>query len=237
MTYETLIDGYRDLYRSLVSDRGIANRIRAKLRHMSVPTYRGTSDGARLRLLARLVLRGVLAGGAPRIAQFARSVPWLEPRKIPLAIADWICGLSMRDYVERHFGMSEVRASVAPTGHRRALERAAATYVSSGHARIEVSADSRCFALHVTQLIDDGFLRRTRRPLARLLRRTPATLALHFPELPEHLLPDVAQWLRQLARYGDRVWLCVGDRLRATLPIDFSRFNLLLDCDCVPSLI
>jgi radical SAM superfamily enzyme YgiQ (UPF0313 family) len=104
MSYETMIARYRSLYRRLTSDAGIAARIRNKLAHMPDPVYRaeyGRLD--QLRIVTRLLARGVLPGGWRRIAAFARSLPLRRPRQLPLAIQDWIAGLAMRDYVERCF--------------------------------------------------------------------------------------------------------------------------------------
>ena len=122
MPYETMIDRYRTLYRRLVSDAGIARRIRNKLAHMPRPVQRSEYTVAqRTGIVARLLVRGILAGGWPRIRAFARSLPWLEPGKLPLALSDWIAGLAMRDYVERRFGLR--RAADRTRAARRRVRR------------------------------------------------------------------------------------------------------------------
>jgi hypothetical protein len=50
---------------------------------------------------ARCVAAGIIPGGWSRIREFGRSLPWLAPKKLPLAIVDWIAGLAMRDDVQR----------------------------------------------------------------------------------------------------------------------------------------
>jgi hypothetical protein len=52
--------------------------------------------------VTRLLLRGILPGGPGRLYHFLASLPVLTPERIPLVVGDWIIGLSMRDYVERH---------------------------------------------------------------------------------------------------------------------------------------
>ncbi|HET7261357.1 MAG TPA: hypothetical protein VFK60_05945 [Casimicrobiaceae bacterium] len=47
-----------------------------------------------VRIVLRLVVRGIIPGGWSRIREFARSLPWLAPKKLPLAIVDWIAGLA-----------------------------------------------------------------------------------------------------------------------------------------------
>jgi radical SAM superfamily enzyme YgiQ (UPF0313 family) len=98
MPYEVMIDGYRTLYRRLTSDAAIAARIRHKLRQMQRPVYRSEySPAEQFGIVVRLVTRGVLRGGWSRTIAFAQSVPWLAPRKLPIAIVDWVAGLAMRD--------------------------------------------------------------------------------------------------------------------------------------------
>src|SRR5690349_19404765 len=105
MSYDEMIDGYRALYQRLTSDRGIADRVRNKMRYLRNPVYHGEyTPRQRLGIVLRLIAHGVLSGGPARTFHFVRGMPWLSPAKLPLAIVDWIAGLAMRDYVRRHFG-------------------------------------------------------------------------------------------------------------------------------------
>ena len=104
MTREQLIGGYRDLHNKLFSDRGIADRVRNKLRYMHRPGYGAEYTTLEIaRLLWRFVVRALIPGGWRRTALFLRTMPLTRPRTIPLAISDWVVGLSMRDYVDRNF--------------------------------------------------------------------------------------------------------------------------------------
>jgi radical SAM superfamily enzyme YgiQ (UPF0313 family) len=230
MPYETMIERYRALYRRLVSDAGIARRIRNKLAHMPAPVSRGEYTVAqRAGIVARLLVRGVLAGGWPRIRAFARSLPWLEPRKLPLAISDWIAGLAMRDYVERRFGLQRTAVPRRVRRWTRSVERAAARYVRAGAMGVELSPDRARLALHLKGLVDGDFFRRTAGPIDRMLRRTPTTLALRVEALRESALPEVRRWLERLARHGDRVSVFVAERWRSALPVDSSVFDVVLE--------
>jgi radical SAM superfamily enzyme YgiQ (UPF0313 family) len=103
MAYDEMLSGYRSLYRILVEDRNIADRIKSKVRHFTAPPDHSTdSFGEQWGILKRLFLRGLLPGGPSRMFQFLRSMPLSRPSLIPLAIGDWVVGLTMRDYVDRH---------------------------------------------------------------------------------------------------------------------------------------
>jgi radical SAM superfamily enzyme YgiQ (UPF0313 family) len=103
MALPAMVRRYRELYRRLLTDREIARRIGNKLEHMRVPNYHsGYSGRERLGILWRLLTRGILPGGPGRIYWFIRTLPVTRPERLPLVIGDWIIGLSMRDYVDRH---------------------------------------------------------------------------------------------------------------------------------------
>jgi hypothetical protein len=140
MGYDEMIAGYQRLYRRLLSDRGIARRVRNKARHMGAPVYRGEyTAGERMRILARLFVKGLLPGGPPRIARFLRSLPWSAPAKIPLAVMDWIAGLAMRDYIERHFTPPRSRDIAVAGRWFASIQRAIRHYVKSGGASVELN--------------------------------------------------------------------------------------------------
>jgi radical SAM superfamily enzyme YgiQ (UPF0313 family) len=104
MTYRSMVTGYQAMYRRLVSDRIIAQRIRNKLRFMPAPLYSGEySVPQRIAIVLRLLQRGILPGGITRAWHFAGTLATAAPQKWPLLVVDWIAGLSMQDYVRRHF--------------------------------------------------------------------------------------------------------------------------------------
>jgi len=119
MDYEEMVDGYRSLYKGLLEDRNIAERIGMKVRHFGDPPEHSTdSFSEQFGILWRLLVRGVARGGVSRIFHFVRSMPFSRPSLIPLAIGDWVVGLTMKDYVERHFAESDgkTRRSAAGLG-------------------------------------------------------------------------------------------------------------------------
>jgi radical SAM superfamily enzyme YgiQ (UPF0313 family) len=104
MSYEELVSGYRSLYVSLLEDRNIADRIHSKISYFSAPPeHSSDSFGEQVGILLRLLVHGLVPGGIRRLFHFARSLPLSRPTLIPLAIGDWVVGLTMQDYVQRHF--------------------------------------------------------------------------------------------------------------------------------------
>lgn len=237
MSYDELIDGYQDMYRRLTSDASIAQRIRNKLRYMRFPVYQGEyGPWQQIVVVARLLTGGIARGGVLRGWHFLRSLPLLRPRTLPVAIVDWIAGLSMQDYVRRHFpgnGDTRLRARKL-TAH---VMRAARTYVQDVKSSVSVTmAEVPKIAIRVDVPGGMEFVRRVRRPLLRLLKHTQARITLRIDSIT---IPDAERLrhlLQGLARFGDRVSLVLGERARVVLAADSSVFNVVLSRpDSVPA--
>jgi radical SAM superfamily enzyme YgiQ (UPF0313 family) len=105
MDYDAMVERYRALYRELLTDEAISQRVRNKLRHMAKPLYSGGYPPRQgLAIVWRLLRKGILPGGPTRWIAFLRSFPLFRPHHIPNVISDWIIALSMADFVRRRFG-------------------------------------------------------------------------------------------------------------------------------------
>jgi radical SAM superfamily enzyme YgiQ (UPF0313 family) len=231
MAYEDMIAAYMKLYRRLTSDRAIAQRLRAKLRFFDRPVYRGEyAPGERVRIVARLV-KAVVKGGPVRLYHFIRSMPWFDPAKLPLAVVDWIAGLAMKDFVERHFDASS-RDDTALLGRLFGrLQRAASTYLRRGVVSLELDhLRDRVPSLNIRLKggLDRAFFARTARRVERLLARTRARLVLDIEQLNVQHQKHLQALLRRLARYSDRVFIAASSELKNRIAGDLARFNLLL---------
>lgn len=233
MGYDEMIEGYTLLYRRLFSDRGIADRVRNKMKYLGEPVYHGEySPREQFGILAKLLTKGVLAGGWSRLFHFVRSLPWSAPGKLPLAIVDWIDGLAMRDYVDRHFVQPGVRDSAAAKRWFASIERAVKTYLSQGKASIELRLPAGAaprFQIRLLGSLDHIFFSRCARRIERLLKQTCSTVTLIIDETQRPQLHELNRLLQRLARYGDRIFIGISERLRDALVIDSSVFNLMLE--------
>ena len=221
MSYDALIAAYETLYRGLLTDRGIAARIRNKMRHLAAPLYQDEySASQQLGIVARLLVRGILRGGPRRLAYFLRSLPLTAPRKLPLAIVDWIAGLSMRDYVDRHFGPAP---ATAVRRIEKLLRRAGTVLTVSSF-----TAAAPMLDLRLSGNRGKRWLRRTARRLRRFLAGSQATLTLRIEALHRTEVAGLDYLLHQLAKYGDRVSIVLDRKLRDIVRIDSSVFHLVL---------
>jgi hypothetical protein len=195
---------------------------------MRAPVYRGEYSAAdRLRILTRLVLRGILPGGPRRWAAFLGTLPWLAPGKLPMVVSDWITGLSMRAYVDRRFGSARAGAS-ALERRLHAVRRALAGYLSAGKVKLAWGPGRTHLALSLTGRLDARFFTRMAPRLEKLLRDTRSTLSLCIEELQAQHVAHLQALLARLARHGDRVSISIHERLRARVRVDSSVFHLVL---------
>ena len=220
MSYETMIAGYKTLYRRLFSDQGIAQRIRNKTRHLRRPNTRLTGGSLPLqaRLLWRTLVRGILPGGPRRWGRFLSTLR-CPPRVWPLVISDWVRGLSMRDYADRNFGDASRQTwnDVAHTiSHlqrrfRYAFERG---YVDAHVDRVD---EAPTLVLTFKGGIDSRFFRDARRRLSRLLHQQRVFLTLRIEHVYEHQREPMRQMLQRLSCYGERIRIHLSEQARSVI--------------------
>jgi hypothetical protein len=231
MSYAEMVAGYKALYRKLLADEGIARRILAKVRDLRSPVHRPRySISERLLIPANLLFRGILRGGPIRTAWFMRTLLAAPIRAWPQVIADWIVGLAMRDYAERHIAPPSARERNVMAATLKRLRRQCREYLRRGALSLSVpprgAAASLCLTLRGR--LDGKCFTDVSRRLRQLLARSAATVILHVEALAEEQRLGFERLLRQLARYGDRIVIRVHGPLPAGLSIDTSVFHLML---------
>jgi len=222
-----MVQAYQSLYRRLLTDRGIAARIRNKMRHLRAPAYH-SSFGLleRIKIFDRLFRKGILPGGLSRIFRFLRTFPVFAPSRIPVVIGDWIIGLSMRDYAERYLALS---APIPDSLARRVA--ALRTAVHRYGDRVSVVLHDAVIpdlAIHLRGSLDHRFFTMAAPRLRRLLRRTQANLTLHLSDVEIPHVADLERMLQRLNRYGDRISVVMDEQLRQRASVDSSVFNVVL---------
>ncbi len=230
MTIESMRSGYQELYRSLFTDRRIADRIRAKLRYLEPSaTGAGYSIRQQMAMLARLLFRGIRPGGLARWWHFVRTALAATPRQIPMVASDWIAGLSMRQYAERFvIGAREIETRAVERCTAR-LRKSLRRWIDDGALELHLDAMRQALpnlSVTVRDFIDSSALPRAARQLRRMLRRTKATLSLRIEECDA---AAAERLLNRLARYGDRVTLSVSAAIRDVVDVDWSRFHMAGD--------
>jgi len=229
MTYAELIAGYRRLHERLFADPGIAARIKTKLTYLQKPAKSRHMLKESIGIMARLIVRGLLPGGPRRVARFLASLPYSRPRLIPRAIEDWIVGLSMRDYVDRHFRPVAEPAVQLTRQYAARLEEALRRYRETGALDlwlVELKNRVTEVSLRLRGRLGKPFFARAGRHLDRALRKTGSSVALHIDALDQDELPDLERLLRRLSRYGNRVRITIHEELWNVVRVDSSVFHL-----------
>jgi radical SAM superfamily enzyme YgiQ (UPF0313 family) len=209
---------YVDLYRRLLTDSGIATRIRNKLRDLGERRYSGGYSFAQsLALVSRLMFKGILPGGPGRLWQFLRSVS-VRPSMVPTVIADWITGLSMRAFAADHLW------SGADAPLLESVRAAVGRYLRQG----EVWVTAAGLNIHLGDELNRRFFRKAAPQLRKLMAQSRAHITLAAEGMPAEYALQLERLLKRLKKHGDRVFVVLSDGLRERLTIDLSAFNVVL---------
>jgi len=229
MTSEEMSDGYQALYTRLLSDAEIARRIRNKVRYLREPQYQSAfTVPERLRILGQLFVKGILPGGIGRTWHFFSTLPLFAPSRFSLVIADWIIGLSMKEFAARKLAADPFETHAV---ERRvaALRTAIDSYVKKGLVTLtHLDAPIPNITLSIGELLDQQFSRRAVPSIRRLLKHSRANLTVQLESLQAPHLEQIEQLLARLHKYGDRISVVVDENLHGLIPIDSSIFNLVL---------
>jgi radical SAM superfamily enzyme YgiQ (UPF0313 family) len=222
MSEATIARLYADVYRRLLTDNGIATRINNKLAYMGETGYRGGySLSQTLGLFGRLIRRGLLPGGPMRLWHFLRSWPLTRPQLVPTMIADWIAGLSMKQ-----FAAENLWCSFSDDLHLiEAARNRIARYARQGAVWI---ARTDSLSIRLDDHWSFAAIRKARPQLKKMLQNSRSRILLAADSLPAEYLGELETLLKRLTRYGDRVFLQISDAARERLTIDLSAFQLVL---------
>ncbi|MFQ5752513.1 MAG: hypothetical protein ACE5HI_10995, partial [bacterium] len=166
-----------------------------------------------------------------RLFHFFRSIPFSRPRLIPLVIKDWTIGLSMRDYVDRHFIQEFEKGNHLIHNYLTSIEQVFQHYLH--HGALEVSLDqvknaATNLSISIKGLLDRDFFIQSAHYLERILEDTSSSITLHIEEFHETQLRHLNRLLKRLSRYGDRIRIAVHDNVKEIVDIDSSIFYLVL---------
>jgi len=133
-------------------------------------------------------------------------------------VNDWISGLAMRDYAERHFGALTRRAAMTPERALARLRRSLQGWRRRGAVRLALHRPALAepqIAVRITGVLDRALARRLVRPLQAVLRRSRTRIVLACETLGPH--HELERLTRALGRHGDRLLIVVGEGLRELL--------------------
>jgi radical SAM superfamily enzyme YgiQ (UPF0313 family) len=233
MSYEQMVNGYRELYYRLLDDRTIADRIINKTKYIKNPLFRNTySIGVQLLALKNFIVNGILPGGLPRAYHFLRTFPYTRLNMVPLVVQDWTIGISMRNYIDRHFIRVTDEEEGLAENHLETLEKSFQRYLKKGH--LEVSLNkmrnaAQNFSISIKGILGGEFFDSIGAHLESVLQNTPSSVTLNIEELHDEERHHLHRLINRLSRYGDRIYIAVHEKLRDKVQIDSSVFNLVLE--------
>jgi len=233
MSYEDMVEGYRNLYYKLLDDKTIADRINNKMRHLKEPIFKSTySLGDQASAFGKFMKSGIFKGGPRRIYHFLRTFPLTNPKQVPLVIQDWTVGIAMKDYVDRHFIKEYEQNNVLAESYSETIEKSFEPYMDKGALEISlnrVKNTASNISISIKGIIDHDFFEHVAPHLEQVLENTSSSITLNIEHFHETQRQHMNRLFKRLARYGDRVYIAVHEKWRDKVNIDSSIFNLVLD--------
>ena len=206
MSYQQLVEGYRELFLGLYTDEAIAERIVAKAG--SLRRTRRARDESWIGPAARIASKGIAAGGPGRIRAAAGAVAAATKASsaseaTTQALIDWGFALSVRSYLDRHFQLDDEDSAKA----WQALEQRLTAAAQRGQVVLrEQRPAEQVRRLVVEVRAGDGLraLDRASKQVLALMARSPIELELDL----RAVAPDratLARLLKRLRPYGTRI--------------------------------
>ncbi len=233
MSYEEMVEGYRSLYYKLLDDKTIADRINNKMDHLKNPIFKSTYTlKDQVGAFSKFMKNSILSGGPSRVYHFLRTIPFTNPKQIPLVIQDWTVGISMKDYVERHFIKEFEENNVLAESYSESIEKSFQPYMNKGALEVSLSGVKNTAAnlsISIKGLIDLDFFENVAPHLEDILQNTSSSITLNIEHFHETQRQQMNQLFKRLSRYGDRIYIAVHEKLRDKVSVDSSVFNLVLE--------
>ncbi len=164
-----------------------------------------------------------------RMFHFLRTIPFTKPKLFPMVVSDWVVGLTMRDYMDRHF-VQEYREDTRRV--MRHVERMKEAFRHRRHnGALGVSARESANAAAAVWISMKGRLepvsfKSTTALVENLMRNTRSSVTFQIAEFNREQLHHLARLQKRLSRYGDRIHFHMDEKSRMVIAIDSSVFNL-----------
>jgi hypothetical protein len=227
-----MVDGYRALHFRLFSDRGIADRIRNKTRFMKHRfQISGNKHSAREipMLILRFFFRTLPEGGLKRVFQFFRSLPFTKPKLIQMVVSDWVVGLSMKNYVDRHFVQEYQEDTKRVMRHVERMKEAFRQLRHEGALGVSTRESANTASavwISMKGRLDPVSFKSVAANVEQLMRNTRSSVTFQIAGFNREQQAQLARLLKRLSRYGDRIHFRLDEKSRKVIAIDSSVFNL-----------
>jgi len=233
MSYDEMVEGYRDLYYRLLDDKTIADRINNKMSYLKNPIFKSTytlKDQAGA--FGRFMKNGILKGGPRRVYHFLRTIPLRNPKQIPVVIQDWTVGIAMKDYVDRNFIREFDENNVLAESYSESIGKSFQTYMKKGALEVslnKVKNTTSNLSISIKGIIGQDFFENVAPHLEKVLENTSSSITFNIDHFHETQRQHMNRLFNRLARYGDRIYIAVNEKWRDKVNIDSSVFNLVLE--------
>jgi len=234
MTYDELIKGCQSLYHRLLDCRIISRRIRNKTRYFTkAPGRNNRPLKQSIHIVTELCRHLFRQTGVRGLVHFLRSIPGTRPRLIPLVVHDWVIGLSMKDYVDRHFIIEQENDRSRVVAHLEMIKHALNRYLHQGSLDVSVKQANNAgtnLLFSMRGKLGKDFFISAAHQLENMLRDTKSSLTIRIEEFNAMEIHLLETMLNRLLCYKERIVIAADERSRRIIDIDSSIFTVAMSC-------
>jgi radical SAM superfamily enzyme YgiQ (UPF0313 family) len=233
MSHDELIKGCQALYYRLLDYRIISERIHNKARYFTkAPSRNRRSLEESFRVMIELCRHIFKQEGMRGLVRFWRSLLVTRPKLVPMVVRDWVIGLSMKDYVDRHFALEVEKDRSRVLAHIGMIKHTLKRYFRQGSLDVtiaEAKNDGPNLLFSMKGKLGRDFFISAARQLEQILENTRSSVTIRIEEFNAVEIHSLKKMLNRLLRFRERIVIAADERSRRIIDIDSSVFTLAMN--------
>lgn len=218
MTHDELVEGYRNLYARLLTNRVSYRRLANKLRYLKNPLSPShLTVYQKLNYTFHLFFRGIVPGGISRIYYFMKSLGMAFRRfdLLNAVITDWVAILSLKAFWERSLDRSVFRTQrVLQLLQERIVNQTRKSWPAGLiPVRLHFLKEYPHIWIDLKHSLDTNFSLVLAKLIGKTLKRNRETVVLDCRELEDSNWVSLRVLLRGLESYRNQVHIQLTDKL------------------------
>jgi radical SAM superfamily enzyme YgiQ (UPF0313 family) len=232
MSHDELMNGCRTLYNNLLDCRIIAKRIRNKTRYFTKsPGRNKRTVKESVRIMTELSRYIFKQAGMRGFMRFWYSIFTSRPKLVPMVVRDWVVGLSMKDYVDRHFALEFEKERSSVLRHLDMIRHKLKRYLRQGSLDVALAHAKNArpnLTFSMKGKLGRDFFISAARQLEKMLQNTKSSVTIRIEEFNAAEIHSLKIMLNKLMRFRERIVIAADERSRRIINIDSSVFTLVM---------
>jgi radical SAM superfamily enzyme YgiQ (UPF0313 family) len=227
MSYDEMLENYKNLYLKLCTNRNIYKKIVNKYKYFNKET--SEMDKTDKKVVKNVLLKGIMKGGISRIFYFLMTLLRVKSKYYSLAGSDWVSGISMMEYAKNNFekpvNLDLLKNIILD------IKKRTNKYIKKGVLNIKVDSsldNSIKIIIHLKGNLKNRVYNFLQLNIKKILNKSNAYLIIHIDGTFKNYT-GVKNFIYSLRDYRDKIKIQINSSLNSILDLDFTNFNIKLN--------